>query len=70
MGSRGAALHEPYCDDAHNCGLILISKEEFSDLANLCYANNYQLNTHAIGDRGTIAIPYVLKKIILLRTLI
>ena len=52
LGSRGAALHEPYCDDANNCGLILISKEEFSDLANLCYANNYQLNTHAIGDRG------------------
>ena len=52
LGSRGAALHEPYCDDAHNCGLILISKEEFSDLANLCYVNNYQLNTHAIGDRG------------------
>jgi len=52
LGSRGAALHEPYCDDSNNCGLILISKEEFSDLVKLCYMNNYQLNTHAIGDRG------------------
>ena len=52
LGSRGAALHEPYCDDQHNCGLILISKEEFANLAKLCYKNNFQLNTHAIGDRG------------------
>ena len=37
LGSRGAALHEPYCDDANNCGLILISKEEFRELAILCY---------------------------------
>ena len=52
LGSRGAALHEPYCDDHNNCGLILISKEEFSRLAKRCYENNFQLNTHAIGDRG------------------
>jgi len=58
LGSRGAALHEPYCDDHNNCGLILISKEDFSNLANLCYKNNFQLNTHAIGDRGN---DYVLE---------
>jgi len=52
LGSRGAALHEPYCDDPNNCGLILISKEEFRELAILCYKYNFQLNTHAIGDRG------------------
>ena len=52
LGSRGAALHEPYCDDHNNCGLILISKEDFSSLAENCMKNNFQLNTHAIGDRG------------------
>ena len=52
LGSRGAALHEPYHDDSHNCGLILISKEEFNQLAKNCYKYNFQLNTHAIGDRG------------------
>jgi len=52
LGSRGAALHEPYCDDQCNCGLILISKEEFDELAALCYNYNFQLCTHAIGDRG------------------
>jgi len=52
LGSRGAALHEPYCDDLNNCGLILISNEKFSWLAKKCFENNFQLNTHAIGDRG------------------
>jgi len=52
LGSRGAALHEPYCDDKNNCGLILISDDEFMQLAENCYKNNFQLNTHAIGDRG------------------
>jgi predicted amidohydrolase YtcJ len=52
LGSRGAALHGPYCDDTNNCGLILISKDDFREIAELCYRYNYQLNTHAIGDRG------------------
>ena len=52
LGSRGAALHEPYTDDHSNCGLILISSEKFTDLAKKCYNANFQLNTHAIGDRG------------------
>jgi len=52
LGSRGAALHEPYSDDHCNCGLILISKEEFDELASLCYNYNFQVCTHAIGDRG------------------
>ena len=52
LGSRGAALHESYCDDHNNCGLILISQDEFNHLAKDCFDNNFQLNTHAIGDRG------------------
>ena len=52
LGSRGAALNEPYHDDGNNCGLILISTEEFNQLVRNCYKYNFQLNTHAIGDRG------------------
>ncbi len=33
LGSRGAALLESYSDDRHNCGLVLIEKDEFDDLA-------------------------------------
>ena len=52
LGSRGAALLEPYSDDPHNCGLTLITKEEFLDIANQCDHHNFQLCTHAIGDKG------------------
>ncbi|MBC8312158.1 MAG: amidohydrolase [Candidatus Marinimicrobia bacterium] len=52
LGSRGAALLEPYSDDHCNCGLILISHEEFTELAHKCNDANFQLCTHAIGDRG------------------
>ena len=52
LGSRGAALLEPYSDDKHNCGLILISPDEFEDLARQCNENKFQLCTHAIGDKG------------------
>ena len=52
LGSRGAALLQPYSDDKNNCGLILISLEEFEQLAQLCNKSNFQLCTHAIGDKG------------------
>ena len=52
LGSRGAALLEPYSDDHCNCGLILISNEEFSKLSKECNDASFQLCTHAIGDKG------------------
>ena len=52
LGSRGAALFEPYSDDHNNCGLILISKEEFKELSQKCKNAGFQLCTHAIGDKG------------------
>jgi len=52
LGSRGAALLEPYSDDNNNCGLILISDKDFIKLAEQCKNSGFQLCTHAIGDRG------------------
>ena len=52
LGSRGAALHEPYSDDKNNCGLILISNNQFKNLAENCKNAGFQLCTHAIGDKG------------------
>ncbi len=51
LGSRGAALLEPYSDDDRNSGLILKSKDEFKKFAQRCYVAGFQLCTHAIGDR-------------------
>ncbi len=52
LGSRGAALLQPYSDDLNTCGLILISHEKFRELAKRCKDAGFQLCTHAIGDRG------------------
>jgi predicted amidohydrolase YtcJ len=50
LGSRGACLLEPYSDDEQNKGIIVTSKKEMLDLAKKAFDNNYQVNTHAIGD--------------------
>jgi len=52
LGSRGAALLEPYSDDPTNSGLMLARPEHLEDVAKRGRAAGFQVNTHAIGDRG------------------
>jgi len=52
LGSRGAALLDPYSDDAGNSGLMLAKPEHLEDVAKRGRAAGFQINTHAIGDRG------------------
>ena len=52
LGSRGAALLAPYSDDPGNSGLMIASTEHMTDVARRARAAGFQVNTHAIGDRG------------------
>ncbi len=52
LGSRGAALLEPYADEPGHTGLLLLSEEEISRIARQALAAGFQVNTHAIGDRA------------------
>lgn len=52
LGSRGAALLEPYSDDAGNTGLLVSPPAHIQDVAERALARGFQVNTHAIGDRG------------------
>ena len=52
LGSRGAALLEHYHDDPGNSGLMLARAEHVEDVARRGRAAGFQINTHAIGDRG------------------
>ena len=52
LGSRGAALLEPYSDDPKTTGLIRIQPERLQHVATEALKHGFQLNTHAIGDRG------------------
>ena len=52
LGSRGAALLAPYSDDPDNTGLLVSKPEHLLDVAKRAKAAGFQVNTHAIGDRG------------------
>lgn len=52
LGSRGAALLQPYADDASNSGLLLTSVEHIREVAARGRKAGFQVNTHAIGDRA------------------
>jgi predicted amidohydrolase YtcJ len=52
LGSRGAALLEPYFDDAKNNGLNLIRPGRIKQVAGQALRAGFQVNVHAIGDRA------------------
>jgi predicted amidohydrolase YtcJ len=52
LGSRGAALLDPYADDPKNSGLLVSAPEHIRDVATRGLRAGFQVNTHAIGDRG------------------
>ena len=52
LGSRGAALLEPYSDDAKTNGLLVSAPAHIQEVATRALTAGFQVNTHAIGDRG------------------
>jgi len=51
LGSRGAALLEPYSDDPKNNGLLVSAPAHIEAVAERALASGFQVATHAIGDR-------------------
>ncbi len=52
LGSRGAALLDRYADAPDEDGLVLVEPEWLERVAVAALENGFQLNVHAIGDRG------------------
>jgi len=52
LGSRGAALLEDYSDEPGNRGLIRDSLSQIESMAEQALRRGFQVNVHAIGDRG------------------
>ncbi|MDQ3288050.1 MAG: amidohydrolase [Pseudomonadota bacterium] len=52
LGSRGAAMIEPYSDDPDNRGLLLMQPETLEEAVAKARDCGVQVATHAIGDRG------------------
>ncbi|MFI5174544.1 MAG: amidohydrolase [Terriglobia bacterium] len=55
LGSRGAALLEPYSDDPKNSGWMVTPQETLYAWAKKATDGGFQVNTHAIGDRANRA---------------
>ena len=56
LGSRGAALHDTYCDDPGNTGLVLVPGEEVERMTLEAGALGFQVCVHAIGDRANTLV--------------
>ena len=52
LGSRGAAMIEPYDDDAENTGLPFWTQDQLDGFVQLANDKGFQVGIHAIGDRG------------------
>lgn len=52
LGSRGAALLEPYADSPSSSGLLVNREDELLALLTGALRRGIQIETHAIGDRG------------------
>ncbi len=52
LGSRNAALSEPYTDSPDSCGLLNHSPDEIKAMFHKAYDRGLQIGIHAIGDRG------------------
>ena len=52
LGSRGAAMIEPYSDDAENRGLAFWTQEELDAMVHKANDMGFQVGIHAIGDLG------------------
>ncbi|MCP4301863.1 MAG: amidohydrolase, partial [Gammaproteobacteria bacterium] len=52
LGSRGAAMIEPYSDDAENRGLAFWTQKELDGFVKKANDMGFQVGIHAIGDLG------------------
>ena len=62
IGSRTAALREPYKDDPNNRGELLYTLEELEEIIKKAEKANMQVVIHAIGDRAIDTVLEAYKK--------
>ena len=56
LGSRGAAMREPYSDMPGHYGAMMTSSEQLDSIATKLANSEFQMNSHAIGDSANIAV--------------
>jgi hypothetical protein len=56
LGSRGAALIEPYADRPEHSGALMHEPQQFAELVSAILERGFQVASHAIGDLGNRTI--------------
>ncbi|WP_299216447.1 amidohydrolase family protein [uncultured Dokdonia sp.] len=56
LGSRGAALKEPYTDKDGHFGAMITPVSEIQNLSKRIAGAGFQMNTHAIGDSANVVV--------------
>jgi predicted amidohydrolase YtcJ len=63
LGSRGAAMHEPYADAPGETGLLLLTPEELERRTRAFMERGFQVAVHAIGDRANTLVIDTLARV-------
>lgn len=64
LGSRGAALRQPYSDQANHYGAFVTDIKALESTAKLIANSTFQMNTHAIGDSANHFILETYKNVL------
>ncbi|NNK27645.1 MAG: amidohydrolase, partial [Flavobacteriaceae bacterium] len=64
LGSRGAALKQPYSDKPGHFGAMVTSPDAIEKLAERIANSDYQMNTHAIGDSANSHVLKTYEKVL------
>jgi len=62
LGSRGAAMKEPYSDQEGHYGAMITPMDELESLAERIAAADFQMNTHSIGDSAVASVLHAYTK--------
>ncbi len=63
LGSRGAALFQPYSDEPSQSGLMLLKHELLAQRAEAFANAGFQVAVHAIGDKANADVLDILEKL-------
>ncbi len=55
LGSRGAAMFEPFSDSPEEKGFMRVTRDALHSTITKAFSKRFQVNTHAIGDRANRA---------------
>jgi len=64
LGSRGAALREPYSDMPGHFGAMVTPIGDIETMAEQIAQSEFQMNTHAIGDSANVVVLRTYKKVL------